>query len=31
MLSKDFKEFAELLHSNGVEYLIVGAGDTLLN
>ncbi len=24
MLSKDFKEFAELLHSNGVEYLIVG-------
>ena len=24
MLSKDFKEFAELLDSNGVEYLIVG-------
>lgn len=24
MLSKDFKEFAELLRSNGVEYLIVG-------
>jgi hypothetical protein len=24
MLSKDFKEFAELLLSNGVEYLIVG-------
>lgn len=24
MLSKDFKEFAELLNSNGVEYLIVG-------
>ena len=24
MLSKDFKEFAELLHSNRVEYLIVG-------
>jgi hypothetical protein len=24
MLSKDFKEFAELLHSNGAEYLIVG-------
>ena len=24
MLSKDFKEFAELLGSNGVEYLVVG-------
>jgi predicted nucleotidyltransferase len=24
MLTKDFKEFAELLNSNGVEYLIVG-------
>lgn len=24
MLSKDFKEFAELLNANGVEYLIVG-------
>jgi predicted nucleotidyltransferase len=24
MLSKDFKEFAELLNSNGVEYLVVG-------
>ena len=24
MLNKDFKEFAELLNSTGVEYLIVG-------
>jgi len=24
MLSKDFKEFVELLNSNGVEYLIFG-------
>jgi predicted nucleotidyltransferase len=24
MLSQDFKEFAELLNSNGVEYLVVG-------
>ena len=24
MLSRDFKEFAELLNSNGVEYLVVG-------
>jgi hypothetical protein len=24
MLSKDFKEFVELLNSNAVEYLIVG-------
>jgi hypothetical protein len=24
MLTKDFKEFAELLNSNSVEYLIVG-------
>ena len=25
MLSKDFKEFIELLRSNGVEFLVVGA------
>ncbi|HYM47901.1 MAG TPA: hypothetical protein VES91_05430, partial [Burkholderiaceae bacterium] len=24
MLNKDFKEFVELLNSNGVEYLVVG-------
>ena len=24
MLTSDFKEFAELLNSNGVEYLVVG-------
>jgi len=24
MLNKDFKEFAELLNSTGVEYLLVG-------
>lgn len=24
MFSKDFKEFAELLNKNGVEYLVVG-------
>ena len=25
MLTSDFKEFAALLNSNGVEYLVVGA------
>jgi len=24
MLNRDFKEFAELLNANGVEYLVVG-------